>query len=131
MDADQVNQTERYQRGTVALNKVCPGIQNSAMNSIEAIAPFFKQYVVETFGDFFSRESRLSLQQRELAVVASLSTLGHAQPQLEFHIEAALNVGCAKEEIVEVISTVSLYGGIPAALNSLRAAAKVFNQNGV
>nr|WP_228021831.1 carboxymuconolactone decarboxylase family protein [Romeria gracilis] len=29
--------------------------------------------------------------------------LGNARPQLKVHIQAALNVGCSREEIVEVV----------------------------
>ena len=46
-----------------------------------------------------------------------------------FHIQAALNVGCTEPEVAEVISTVALYAGIPAALNGLRTAANVFEEN--
>lgn len=42
------------------------------------------------------------------------------------HIEAALNVGCTREEIVEVFMQMALYAGFPAALNALFAAKKVF-----
>ncbi len=126
MTQSKLVKTQRYEAGVLALNKVSPGIEETMMNSVEHIAPFFKQYVVESFGDFFSREQALSLQQRELAVIASLSTLGHAQPQLQFHIQAALNVGCSRTEITEVISTVALYAGVPAALNGLRTAADTF-----
>ena len=44
------------------------------------------------------------------------------------HIEAALNVGCTREEIVEVFMQMALYAGFPAALNGLYAAKEAFRE---
>ncbi len=52
--------------------------------------------------------------------------MGNAQPQLKVHINGALNVGCSKQEIVEVIIQMSVYAGFPAALNGMTAAKEVF-----
>ncbi|WP_342707909.1 carboxymuconolactone decarboxylase family protein [Desulfomicrobium apsheronum] len=68
----------------------------------------------------------LDLKSREIAVVAALTALGTAGPQLRIHLHAALNVGCTREEIVEVIMQMSAYAGFPAALNGLFAAKEVF-----
>lgn len=46
--------------------------------------------------------------------------------QLKVHIEGALNVGCTREEIVEVFMQMAVYAGFPAALNALFAAKDVF-----
>jgi 4-carboxymuconolactone decarboxylase len=35
------------------------------------------------------------------------------------HTQAAINVGCTQEEIVEVMMQVAVYAGFPAALNGL------------
>jgi 4-carboxymuconolactone decarboxylase len=63
-----------------------------------------------------------------IAPIASLATLGCAQPQLKVHIEAALNVGCTRDEIVEVFMQMALYAGFPASLNALFAAQEVFER---
>ncbi|MBZ0165227.1 MAG: carboxymuconolactone decarboxylase family protein, partial [Candidatus Omnitrophica bacterium] len=42
----------------------------------------------------------------------------------------ALNAGCTKEEIVEVIMQMAVYAGFPAALNGLFAAQEVLESNG-
>ena len=46
------------------------------------------------------------------------------------HIEAGLNVGLTREEIVEVIMQMAVYAGFPAALNGLFAAKEVFAARG-
>jgi 4-carboxymuconolactone decarboxylase len=61
-----------------------------------------------------------------VATIAALTALGNAAPQLKVHIEAGLNVGLSRDEIVEVIMQMAVYAGFPAALNGLFAAKEVF-----
>lgn len=90
------------------------------------IAPDFATYVFEfPFGDIYSRPG-LGLREREIATIAALAALGNAAPQLEVHIEAGLNVGLTRTEIVEVLMQMAVYAGFPAALNGLFAAKAVF-----
>jgi 4-carboxymuconolactone decarboxylase len=70
----------------------------------------------------------LDLKSREIAVVAALTALGNATPQLKVHIHGALNVGCSRQEIVEVVIQMAVYAGFPAALNGLFAAKEVFKE---
>lgn len=53
--------------------------------------------------------------------------MGHAAPQLKVHIQAALNVGCSQEEVVETIMQMAVYAGFPAALNGLSVAKEVLH----
>lgn len=95
------------------------------------IAPDFGRMLIEFgFCDIYSRP-QLDLRAREIATIAALAALGNAQPQLKVHIEAALNVGCTRDEIVEVFMQMALYAGFPAALNALFAAREVFVAKGV
>ncbi len=57
-------------------------------------------------------------------MIAALTALGNATPQLKVHIQGALNVGCSRQEIVELIMQMAVYAGFPAALNGLFAAEK-------
>ena len=70
----------------------------------------------------------LDLKSREIATVAALTALGNAAPQLKVHINAALNVACSREEIVEVIMQMAIYAGFPAALNGMFVAKEVFKE---
>jgi 4-carboxymuconolactone decarboxylase len=54
--------------------------------------------------------------------------MGNAFPQLKVHINGALNVGCSREEVIEVIIQMAVYAGFPAALNGLSAAKEVFDE---
>jgi 4-carboxymuconolactone decarboxylase len=54
--------------------------------------------------------------------------MGNATPQLKVHIQAGLNVGLTREEIVEILMQMAVYAGFPAALNGLFAAKDVFGE---
>ena len=117
----------RYETGLAMLAKVDGNVGEKVIESLRNIAPDFGRYLVECFGDIYSRPG-LDLKSREIAVVAALTALGTAVPQLKVHLHAALNVGCTREEIVEVIMQMSAYAGFPASLNGLFAAREVFDQ---
>lgn len=120
------NNENRYERGLAKLREIDGEAGERVVQSLEDIAPDFARYIIEfPFGDIYSRPG-LDLKSREIAVVAALTALGNAAPQLKVHIQGALNVGATREEIVETIMQMAVYAGFPAALNGLMAAKEVF-----
>ena len=118
----------RYERGLQKLGEIDGQQGQRVIDSLKDIAPDLGRYIIEFgFGDIYSRPA-LDLKSREIAVVAALTALGNATPQLKVHLHGALNVGCSKEEIVEVIMQMAVYAGFPAALNGMFAAKEVFAQ---
>lgn len=121
----------RYERGLQQLNRIDGEQGERVIQSLRDIAPDFARYLIEfPFGDIYARPA-LDLKTREIATLAALTTLGHATPQLKVHLHAALNVGCAREEIVETLMQMAVYAGFPAALNALFACKDVFRERGV
>nr|WP_175800342.1 carboxymuconolactone decarboxylase family protein [Burkholderia anthina] len=119
---------ERYARGWNKLKEIDGEVGERVIAALAPIAPDFGRLLVEFgFGDIYSRP-QLDLKAREIATIAALAALGNAQPQLRVHIEAALNVGCTRDEIVEVFMQMAVYAGFPAALNALFAAHEVFSR---
>ncbi len=119
---------DRYQRGWEKLREIDGEAGERVVESLQDIAPDFGRYLIEfPFGDIYSRPG-LDLKSREISVVAALTALGNAAPQLKVHIHGALNVGCSRQEVVEVIMQMAVYAGFPAALNGLFAAKEVFKE---
>ncbi|MGI2059222.1 carboxymuconolactone decarboxylase family protein [Shewanella baltica] len=117
---------QRYVQGFAKLTEIDGEAGEKVINSLANICPDLGKYIIEyPFGDIYQREG-LDLKTRELVTVAALTALGHCQPQLNVHINGALNVGCAPQEIVEVILQMSVYAGFPAALNGMFVAKAVF-----
>ena len=119
---------DRYERGWEKLKQIDGEAGARVIDSLRDIAPDFARYLIEfPFGDIYSRPA-LDLKSREIAVVAALTALGNAAPQLRVHIHGALNVGCTRQEVVETIMQMAVYAGFPAALNGLFAAKEVFQE---
>lgn len=119
---------DRYLRGWEKLKEIDGQAGENVIESLQDIAPDFARLLIEfPFGDIYSRPG-LDLKTRELAVVAALTAMGNAAPQLKVHLHGARNVGCTRQEIVEVIMQMAVYAGFPAALNGLFAAKEVFSQ---
>jgi 4-carboxymuconolactone decarboxylase len=118
----------RYERGRALLDRINPENARRLEENLENIAPDMARYVCEfAYGDIYSRPG-LDVKSRELATVAALTALGNAPLQLKSHIEAALNAGWSRQEIVEAIMQMAVYAGFPAALNGLYAAKEVFTE---
>lgn len=117
---------DRYARGWNKLKEIDGQAGERVIESLKDIAPDLGRYVIEfPFGDVYSRPG-LDLKSREIATVAALTALGTAAPQLRVHLHAALNVGCTRQEIVEIMIQMAVYAGFPAALNGALLAGEVF-----
>lgn len=122
---------DRYQKGWDTLGQINSEAGERILRLLKDISPDMARLVIEfPYGDIYSRPG-LDLKTRELITLASLTTLGNAPQQLKAHVANALNSGCSKEEIVEVIMQMSVYAGFPAALNGLFAAQEVFQARGL
>jgi 4-carboxymuconolactone decarboxylase len=120
-------ETDRFRRGWERLSEVDAEGGQRVIESLQDVAPDLGRYVVEfAFGDIYSRPG-LDLRQRQLITISALTTLGGAEPQLEVHINAGLNVGLSAQEIVEVMLHCP-YTGFPRVLNAIFVAKRVFEE---
>ncbi|GAB4239850.1 MAG: carboxymuconolactone decarboxylase family protein [Deltaproteobacteria bacterium] len=116
----------RYRAGLATARNLDPEGPERLEAALKDVAPDLYRHIVEfAFGDILSRPG-LDPKTREIATVAALAALGNAQPQLRFHLNAALNVGWSRAELAEVLMQMAVYAGIPAALNALYLAKEVF-----
>ncbi len=76
------------------------------------------------FGELWARDE-LSRRDRSMVTVAILAILRCAD-ELAVHVPAALNHGCAREELEEIMVQLTVYGGFPKAVEGIRAARAAF-----
>ena len=118
-DVGPVSPEDRRARGLRALGEITGASGESVVESLRDLAPDLADWIVDfSYGDVMSRPG-LDRRSRQLATIAALAALGHCAPQLKVHIRGALNVGCTRQEIVEVILLMTVYAGFPAAINAL------------
>lgn len=110
---------DRLKRGLKKLQEVDGKAGEDVVNNMNDIFPDFAKYMIEyVFGDIYTRDI-LDLKSKEMAVVAALTAMGNAKPQLKVHINRALNVGCTINEMKEIILQISAYAGFPTSINAI------------
>lgn len=77
-------------------------------------------------GRMYSRQ-KIDHKTRQLVTIAALTALERTE-ELELHIWAGLNVGCAPEDIAEAIFQVFTYAGMPVVNQALKALRRVLDQ---
>lgn len=80
----------------------------------------------ELFGRVWTRPG-LPIKTRSMLTMAALLVLGRG-PELRTHIRGALNIGITPQEIKELIIHLSQYGGIPVAVEAIRAFNEVIEE---
>lgn len=117
-----------YERGVAYFHKINGENADKLLDLLHNLSPDLTRYVLEfAYGEIYARPA-LDLKSREIAAIAGLTALGNAPSQLHTHIHGALNVGCTREEVLEVIIQMAAYTGFPLALNALRVAHQVFKE---
>jgi 4-carboxymuconolactone decarboxylase len=108
-----------------------PALENFKGADLDKLFPTMSKDMMEMwFGKTFNKEG-LDARTRLLVTVAALTVLGaQAEPQMKLTIRHALEAGATKREIAEVISQMSMFGGLPAMTRALEIAQKVFDEMG-
>lgn len=119
-------ENSRFNRGMEQLKAIDGKGGENVLKSLENIAPDLGKFIVEfAFGDIYTRQE-LNVQERELITISSLLTSGGCEPQLEVHINGALNVGISPKKVIETFLQCIPYTGFPKVLNAIFVAKKVF-----
>ncbi|MGC1497201.1 MAG: carboxymuconolactone decarboxylase family protein [Sulfitobacter sp.] len=115
------------ERGRAHVAQMNPELEAILAKRYDDLVPGMAESLVEwAYGRHYTREG-VDNKTRQLCTVAALTAMGgQTTPQLKVNIEHALMVGATPREISEVIWQMSVYGGMPAAINGLNAAKEVF-----
>jgi 4-carboxymuconolactone decarboxylase len=112
-----VSETERRERGLARLAEL-----DDEPGGDEFLARMgdLGDWVVDfVFGDVHARPG-LGARERELIILAVLTTLGGAEPQVRAHIRALRAIDVPAAEIEEAILQTAPYAGFPRAINALK-----------
>ncbi len=123
---DPRESSSRRERGLCKLTESVGVEGGQVLNDLIKFSPELTRYIVDfAYGDVIARD-RLDDRTRALVVVAALAAMGDTQPELRTHVGTALNAGCTREEILEVLLIVAVYAGFPRALNAMATARTAF-----
>ena len=128
---DTTEREQRFARGKEVLGAVDGTAGAKVIDALADVSPeLAHQIVAWGFGEIYSRPG-LEPRDRQLVTLGMLTALGGAEPQLEVHINASLNVGLTPQQIVETFVHSAVYCGFPRALNATFTAKKVFAERGL
>lgn len=132
--ADGADADSRYARGLARqaeLGAADGDVRARAYAALADIAPDLPRLAVEfAYGDIHSRPG-LDAGRRELVVLGVLIALGDTAPQLEAHLDAALNAGLTAREVVEAVMQAVPYAGFPRVLSAMAIARRVLAARGL
>ena len=118
----------RFIQGMEQLKAIDGKGGENVIKSLEDIAPDLGKFIIEfAFGDIYTRQE-LTTEEREMITLSSLLTAGGCEPQLEVHINGALNVGISPKKVIETLLQCIPYTGFPKVLNAIFTAKKVFTE---
>lgn len=126
------SRADRLERGRATLAETSGSSGDAVVRSFDDVAPDLGRMIVEhSYGEVFSR-SGIDMKSRELSACAALAAVGSATAEipLRVHINAALNVGATREEILETLINLTPYSGYPATQQAVRIAAEEFSKRG-
>jgi 4-carboxymuconolactone decarboxylase len=120
--------TDRLERGRATLARTSGASGDAVVNSFNDIAPDLGRMIVEhSYGEVFSRGG-LDMKTRELTACAALAAVGTktTETPLRVHVNAALNVGASRQEIIETLLNLVSYSGYPSVQQAVRIAGEEF-----
>ena len=101
----------------------------TAMNNVTDFNRPLQELLNEyCWGACWGREG-LTRKERSMIVLGMLTALGRTH-EVETHTRGALNNGLTPQQISEVLLQAAIYCGVPAAVDSFRAAGKVIAEHG-
>jgi alkylhydroperoxidase/carboxymuconolactone decarboxylase family protein YurZ len=119
-----------YRKGKKTRGEVLGPVREAAIVREEddfsmPLREFTTRYV---WGEVWSRKG-LPRKTRSLINVALLTSF-RAREELKTHIRGAINNGCTKAEIREVLLQCAVYAGVPVMRDAVRVAQEVFAEAG-
>jgi len=122
--------SETYQRGRQIRSEVLGKeyVDDAIAQADEFTGPLQDLVTEYCWGAVWGREG-LTRKTRSMLNLAMTSVLNRPH-ELRTHIKAALTNGVTREEIREIFLQVAIYAGVPAAVDSFRAAGEIFAELG-
>lgn len=121
---------KRYDEGLAVRREVLGAsyVDEAIAKADELTRPLQDLVTEYCWGEIWTRPG-LPRKTRSLINLAMLTALNRPH-EVRLHVRGALNNGCTREEIMEVLLQTAIYCGVPAAIDSVRIARDVFDDAG-
>ena len=121
---------KRFDEGLAVRREVLgPAYVDKALADADDFTRPLQELVTEyCWGAIWTRPG-LPRKTRSLLNLGMLTALNRPH-EVKLHVRGALRNGCTREEIMEVLLQAAIYCGVPAAIDSFRAAREVLDDAG-
>jgi len=126
LDDDERERRAAEVRGTLTAGRASSDPSEDMARLVEHLGEVGRIAYHWAFGDLWSRDE-LSRRDRSIVVIAILTVLSRTD-ELAFHVPAGLNHGLSRTEIEEIMVQMTIYGGIPRAVEGYQAMKKAFTK---
>jgi 4-carboxymuconolactone decarboxylase len=122
--------SKRFEEGLAVRREVLGAeyVDKAIAQADELTQPLQELVTEYCWGAVWTRPG-LPRKTRSLINLAMLTALNRPH-EVRLHLRGALRNGCTKEEIMEVLLQSAIYCGVPAAIDSVRIAREVFQEQG-
>jgi 4-carboxymuconolactone decarboxylase len=119
---------ERYKKGQAIRREVLGDayVDAAASKTNDFNRPFQELIGEYVWGTLWARPG-IDHRTRAMINLAMLTALGRTE-EVKIYLKASANVGVTREDVREVLMQTAIYCGIPAALDSFRAAQELFDE---
>ena len=101
-------------------------VDAAAKNTNDFNRPFQELINEYVWGTLWARPG-IDRRTRAMINLGMLTALGRTE-EVKIYLKAGPNIGLTREDVREVLMQTAIYCGIPAALDSFRAAQEVFDE---
>jgi 4-carboxymuconolactone decarboxylase len=120
--------SEKFQRGLNTRREVLGSAYvDASLSKANDFTWPLQELVTEYCWDTVWNRPGLDRKQRSILNLGMISALNRPH-ELKLHVRGALNNGLTKDQIREVLLQVSIYCGVPAAIDGFRIAQEVFEE---
>ncbi|WP_102223094.1 carboxymuconolactone decarboxylase family protein [Acidimangrovimonas sediminis] len=119
---------QMVEQGQEMVRAFNPALDSMQFKAFDAYMPTVPADMMEMwFGRTFNRDG-LDSKTRLLVTLAALTVMGaQAEPQMRLTIRHLIEAGATKREVAEVITQMSMFGGVPAMTRALEIAQSVYD----
>ncbi|WP_236050108.1 carboxymuconolactone decarboxylase family protein [Hymenobacter negativus] len=119
----------KYERGKQNLEALTKRPEASPQTGANAFSPEIDVFLKEhLFADIFERDV-FSFQDRELATIAALVSLGGVEPMLQAHFGMGMNTGLTEPQLRQLLALTETNGGLKEAEAGRTMLANVLDAN--
>jgi 4-carboxymuconolactone decarboxylase len=130
MSTPDYRESESYKKGIEVYAKKYEPHRMKLLESMHDFSPELADVLVShgLCDIWVDKTPNLTVQEKEIAVLASLITSGTVHSEIKAHAQCLLNVGFNKEKIKERLILMTLYVGVPKVVVAKQLIEEAFNE---